>query len=661
MKQLVDEKRILLFYVRFFALALSPFLYLFLRKSSLPGFIAAIVISLAFTALSFINMRRSFIKSLAFFIFVTFDFFVAMVLTASTGGIVSPFVPYLVTVILTTAAQLTIHFSIVYTALAGSVLLAQAVIYRPELFKASFFALFPFVITAVYLFPMLSTKTSEAPAAETEESPDQLKESIEDVLWAINDLQRELHRIYKPADAINAFLDFLQTNGLPPEIILVQRKYRTIKYFTLSDSGLSYEDAAGLLNPELKKLPEKVVFKNRTASLAEQTSTLGLYLFYEFDEPVESATARLASSVFTYYLSDVLLTEASHIYMSHFASLEAAIEKIGSSAEPKKVIEGAAESIKKMTGIDKVVIVLASTEDEVSLDPERTVIKGKYIQHPEEFWRTPLIEAGKRCLKRCKPVITSSQKGSATIICVPINLDEEVFGFISGISSVPEEEIATEINTIEIISALTAVTLKNIQILEEIDREFISEERKNLALDLYNRFLINLAEISFKFKFAEKHPDVAPVFLHRAKAFLLEQLSLIAQTSGDVSSAIKFFTSLFINLDIEAEIEVEQFPSTHLFYQVIFESLLNAFVHGRASKVKLSVYRENSNYVLKIIDNGTGFDIKKVMADLKHSKSTTGLKLLFVKIKDAGGSLKVSSKKGHGTTVTAILPETIEE
>lgn len=650
----VERVDLLLFYARFLTLLLALVLFGFFGNFSAVIFTIFFIVSLALTIFGFMNLRNQLLSRLSQFIFTVIDYTISILAVAASGGIVSPFVPYLFMSLATTSAQVSAYFSIVFTSLAGSVLIAQAVIYSPEHFRQSLSTLLPLVISAVYLFSTLSRKPPEEPD-QTEDEAD----SIEDVLWGINDLQRELLRSYNPAEAIGAFLNFLNQSGLPPEILLIQRKLRSIKYFSLKNSEIHHEDATGLVNPELKKLPAALTYRGKKATLTEQTSTLALYLFEEFEDPLEGAAALLASAVFTYCLSDLLLHEESSIYMSQFASLETAVRKIGSSADPRKVIEGAAESVKKLTGIEKVVVVLSSTEEEVSLDPDRTVIKGKVIQHPEEFWRTPLLEAGKMCLKTNQPVKTSSQKGTATIICVPISFENEIMGFISGVSSLPEEEIVSEVNTLEVISRLTAVTLKNIQLIETLDREFISEERRNLALSLFDRLLLNLAEISFRFGFAVKHPETSYTFLHRAKTLLFEvlteQLWQKASSSTDPESALAPITRLFVNLDIDIEASIDNIQPTRLFYQVVFESLLNATVHGHASRVKIFINGKEDMVVLKITDNGTGFEIRKVMAELKHSEAPSGLKVLFKKMKESGGSLKVASQKGRGTTVTAVF------
>jgi signal transduction histidine kinase len=92
----------------------------------------------------------------------------------------------------------------------------------------------------------------------------------------------------------------------------------------------------------------------------------------------------------------------------------------------------------------------------------------------------------------------------------------------------------------------------------------------------------------------------------------------------------------------------------HVFYRILQESLSNAFRHGRAEQVAVSlgVSEEDGSRKLwmSVQDDGIGFDLADLPADRE-----SGLSGMTERIRTAGGDLEVRSAPGSGTTVHAEL------
>ena len=82
-------------------------------------------------------------------------------------------------------------------------------------------------------------------------------------------------------------------------------------------------------------------------------------------------------------------------------------------------------------------------------------------------------------------------------------------------------------------------------------------------------------------------------------------------------------------------------------YFVASEALTNAAKHARASQVAVSALRRNGNLVVSVRDDGIG---GAVAAD------GSGLLGMTDRVAALGGSVRVDSPRGRGTTVTAELP-----
>jgi signal transduction histidine kinase len=82
-------------------------------------------------------------------------------------------------------------------------------------------------------------------------------------------------------------------------------------------------------------------------------------------------------------------------------------------------------------------------------------------------------------------------------------------------------------------------------------------------------------------------------------------------------------------------------------YFVASEALANAAKHARASLVSLEVARTNGTLVLTVADDGVGGALPS---------AGSGLAGINDRVAALGGSLRIDSAAGRGTTVTAELP-----
>jgi len=84
-------------------------------------------------------------------------------------------------------------------------------------------------------------------------------------------------------------------------------------------------------------------------------------------------------------------------------------------------------------------------------------------------------------------------------------------------------------------------------------------------------------------------------------------------------------------------------------YFCAVEALQNAVRHARAGHAHIELDGTDSTLTVTVTDDGEGFD-----ADSTASKS--GLTHMTDRAESAGGTLTVTSRRGHGTTITLALP-----
>ncbi|MBA3849176.1 MAG: hypothetical protein C0502_04170 [Opitutus sp.] len=83
--------------------------------------------------------------------------------------------------------------------------------------------------------------------------------------------------------------------------------------------------------------------------------------------------------------------------------------------------------------------------------------------------------------------------------------------------------------------------------------------------------------------------------------------------------------------------------------QIVRECLSNALRHGQATRVVISLQSEDGRTVLRVRDNGCGFDA------VQRTGTGRGLVNLTTRAREMGATLRIDSKKDAGTAVTVRI------
>ena len=86
-------------------------------------------------------------------------------------------------------------------------------------------------------------------------------------------------------------------------------------------------------------------------------------------------------------------------------------------------------------------------------------------------------------------------------------------------------------------------------------------------------------------------------------------------------------------------------------FRILQETLTNVARHSRAKQVKVSLREAEDDLELVVVDNGRGIREEEI-----HKPKSFGLLGIRERVDFRGGELKISGKKGKGTTVTVRLP-----
>lgn len=111
--------------------------------------------------------------------------------------------------------------------------------------------------------------------------------------------------------------------------------------------------------------------------------------------------------------------------------------------------------------------------------------------------------------------------------------------------------------------------------------------------------------------------------------------------------------SLTVKHDIDALADLDPAVSNAL-YVIAKESIANVLRHARATELLVKVEYEAKETVLRVVDNGVGFNVRTI------EKRTEGWGLIAMnaRAQQIGGSLSILSAEGEGTTIRVGVPKT---
>lgn len=112
-------------------------------------------------------------------------------------------------------------------------------------------------------------------------------------------------------------------------------------------------------------------------------------------------------------------------------------------------------------------------------------------------------------------------------------------------------------------------------------------------------------------------------------------------------------TNIVIEFDVLTELNLQDAIHKLALFRVVQEALNNVHKHAQASNCVVTLQQEGHQVILKIKDNGRGFDVNNVRM---HRESGFGIMNMKERMELLNGNLRIESSPGQGTALTATLP-----
>lgn len=198
------------------------------------------------------------------------------------------------------------------------------------------------------------------------------------------------------------------------------------------------------------------------------------------------------------------------------------------------------------------------------------------------------------------------------------------------------------------------------------------KERQRIARDLHDITLQNLSHLIHKIELSSLYidqdtvkaklelatvekelrhiiDDMRTVIYNLHPIFIVDDLGLKA-TMERVLNLINKNYKFTMKTDIE-NVSCENKLITETILRLTQECCHNAIKHSKGDKISVSLKYKDSKYILKIADNGIGFDENKIDKGDSHF----GLSIMKERVYLLNGKIEINSSK-NGTLIAIEIP-----
>jgi signal transduction histidine kinase len=160
-------------------------------------------------------------------------------------------------------------------------------------------------------------------------------------------------------------------------------------------------------------------------------------------------------------------------------------------------------------------------------------------------------------------------------------------------------------------------------------------------------------QISYTQKLVEKSVDIVHKFARDLRPTLLDDLGLIPALHAYMKS-FTARTGLQVEFSTFSGVERMSNVKRTVLYRVALAALVNIAQHAKANTVAVNIKDLPQAVLMEIKDDGRSFDVTHALGS--HRNKSMGLIGMRERVEMVGGTFRVDSAPGRGTTVSSMLP-----
>ncbi|HEV7215486.1 MAG TPA: GAF domain-containing sensor histidine kinase, partial [Chloroflexota bacterium] len=253
---------------------------------------------------------------------------------------------------------------------------------------------------------------------------------------------------------------------------------------------------------------------------------------------------------------------------------------------------------------------------------------------------------------------------------IPLYFQDQPLGIMNVAAPAWRRLTPQELRLLSIIAAHLGVAIDRARLAEAGARLARAEERAHLARELHDTLAQGLAAVTLHLEGALRHLEYDPPGARQRIQRALDVTRANLEEARNSVSDLRATRTLSVPLPLALQALCRAFtaesglrvtvrllgtpalpPAQEMeLYRIAQEALANVRRHAEASAVTLVLLQRPTSITFTIRDDGRGFDPHSVQAD-RH-----GLQGMQERARLLGGRLRLTSRPGRGTTVTALLP-----
>jgi len=219
---------------------------------------------------------------------------------------------------------------------------------------------------------------------------------------------------------------------------------------------------------------------------------------------------------------------------------------------------------------------------------------------------------------------------------------------------------------------LVGIIMQELDLQAMVESFIVSEEQNRIANEIHDTVIQKLFAIACNLRLLDEEQGNMPQ--DKASEQLKHNIKAIESTMSELREAIyglrwdtadqnpfadklndymeevRYLSGAAISLVLNSGTELMTANQKTAFYRIICEAVNNAVRHGKATEINVQVRSENKKLTAEIIDNGQGFDQRRI------SKSGQGLKNMYRVATLLKGQLVIESQINRGTKIKCSLP-----
>ncbi len=268
-------------------------------------------------------------------------------------------------------------------------------------------------------------------------------------------------------------------------------------------------------------------------------------------------------------------------------------------------------------------------------------------------------------------VLQEEASRATSELAVPIKIGNEILGVLDIQSLEVHAFDEIDLFTAQTLGDQLGIAIENARLYQEGRDIAVLEERNRMAREIHDTLAQGFTGIILQLEAAEqslrKYPDHAQEHLNRARVLARESLNEARRSVWDLRpkdletltlietlrQQVGIFsreTGVSADFEVSGSVGMLSQEIENALLRIFQESMVNIKKHAEASNVKIDIRIDGQAVILRISDNGVGFE------NVSSSGRHFGLIGMRERAKLLGGSIDIRSEKGKGTHIEVMLP-----